>query len=168
MGCFCEFGCSMMYDVFVMIFMIIWMITVTWWVFRHRYLPLFLTIYLSIIYLSLSMIFMMTVTWWIFRHRYLPIYINIHIFIYLSIYLSIYVSIYLSGHLSISIYALHDHSHVAKVPTYLSILPSIYISIYLPIYHLPCSSWSSRIWVIAVPSDTLYQSGIFIDQFQLF
>lgn len=36
MGCFCEFGCSMMYDVFVMIFMIIWMITVTWWVFRHR------------------------------------------------------------------------------------------------------------------------------------
>jgi len=36
MGCFCEFGCSMVYDVFCMILIILWMITVTWWVFRHR------------------------------------------------------------------------------------------------------------------------------------
>lgn len=36
MGCFCEFGCSMVYDIFVMIIIVLWMITVTWWVFRHR------------------------------------------------------------------------------------------------------------------------------------
>jgi len=36
MGCFCEFGCSMVYDIFCMILIVLWMITVTWWVFRHR------------------------------------------------------------------------------------------------------------------------------------
>ncbi|XP_023321218.1 uncharacterized protein LOC111695956 [Eurytemora carolleeae] len=36
MGCFCEFGCSMVYDIFVIILIVLWMITVTWWVFRHR------------------------------------------------------------------------------------------------------------------------------------
>jgi len=36
MGCFCEFGCSMVYDIFCMFLIILWMITVSWWVFRHR------------------------------------------------------------------------------------------------------------------------------------
>jgi len=36
MGCFCEFGCNLMYDVVAMIMIILWLITVTWWVMRHR------------------------------------------------------------------------------------------------------------------------------------
>jgi len=35
-GCFCEFGCNLMYDVISMIFIILWLITVSWWVMRHR------------------------------------------------------------------------------------------------------------------------------------
>ena len=35
-GCCCEFSCNLLYDMIVMVFIIMWMITVTWWVFRHR------------------------------------------------------------------------------------------------------------------------------------
>ena len=38
-GCFCEFGCNLMYDIMVMVFIVLWMITVTWWVFRHMIGP---------------------------------------------------------------------------------------------------------------------------------
>jgi len=34
-GCFCEFGCNLVYDILVMVILIMWMITVTWWVVRH-------------------------------------------------------------------------------------------------------------------------------------
>lgn len=34
-GCFCEFGCNLVYDILVMVMLIMWMITVTWWVARH-------------------------------------------------------------------------------------------------------------------------------------
>jgi len=34
-GCLCEFGCNLIYDIFMMVFIMMWMITVTWWVFRH-------------------------------------------------------------------------------------------------------------------------------------
>ena len=34
-GCLCEFSCSLLYDVLVMAFIVMWMITVSWWVFRH-------------------------------------------------------------------------------------------------------------------------------------
>lgn len=36
MGCFCAFGCGMVYDVVVTVMILLWMIPVTWWVFRHR------------------------------------------------------------------------------------------------------------------------------------
>ena len=36
MGCFCEFGCNLMFDVVSMIFIVLWLITVSWWVMRHR------------------------------------------------------------------------------------------------------------------------------------
>lgn len=36
MGCFCEFGCNLMYDIMSMILIVLWLITVTWWVMRHR------------------------------------------------------------------------------------------------------------------------------------
>lgn len=38
-GCFCEFGCNLVYDITVIIMIVMWMITVTWWVFRHRIGP---------------------------------------------------------------------------------------------------------------------------------
>ena len=38
-GCFCEFSCNLIYDIVVMVFIVMWMITVTWWVFRHRIGP---------------------------------------------------------------------------------------------------------------------------------
>ena len=38
-GCFCEFGCNLMYDIMVMVFIVLWMITVTWWVGRHMVGP---------------------------------------------------------------------------------------------------------------------------------
>lgn len=38
-GCFCEFGCNLIYDIMVIIMIVMWMITVTWWVFRHRIGP---------------------------------------------------------------------------------------------------------------------------------
>ena len=38
-GCFCEFGCNLIYDMMVIVMIILWMITVTWWVFRHRIGP---------------------------------------------------------------------------------------------------------------------------------
>ena len=38
-GCFCEFSCNLIYDIVVMVFIMMWMITVTWWVFRHRIGP---------------------------------------------------------------------------------------------------------------------------------
>jgi len=38
-GCFCEFGCNLVYDIMVMTVIVMWMITVTWWVFRHRIGP---------------------------------------------------------------------------------------------------------------------------------
>jgi len=38
-GCFCEFGCNLIYDIMVMVMIVMWMITVTWWVFRHRIGP---------------------------------------------------------------------------------------------------------------------------------
>jgi len=38
-GCFCEFGCNLMYDIMVIVFIVLWMITVTWWVFRHMIGP---------------------------------------------------------------------------------------------------------------------------------
>jgi len=34
-GCFCEFGCNLMYDIVVMVILVMWLITVTWWVARH-------------------------------------------------------------------------------------------------------------------------------------
>jgi hypothetical protein len=37
--CFCEFSCNHIYDIVVMVFIMMWMITVTWWVFRHRIGP---------------------------------------------------------------------------------------------------------------------------------
>ena len=187
MGCFCEFGMVLfIYSIYLGYGVFLW-VWLQYDVRRVRddlhdhlddhshvvglqtQVPTSLSNYLSIYNLSISVYDLHDDSYLVDLQTQVPTYLYEYTYIYLSIYyLSIYVSIYLSGHLSISIYALHDHSHVAKVPTYLSILPSIYISIYLPIYHLPCSSWSSRIWVIAVPSDTLYQSGIFIDQFQLF
>jgi len=39
MGCFCEFGCNLIYDVMVMVMIILWLITVSWWVFRHHLGP---------------------------------------------------------------------------------------------------------------------------------
>ena len=38
-GCCCEFGCNLIYDIMVMVMIGMWMITVTWWVFRHRIGP---------------------------------------------------------------------------------------------------------------------------------
>jgi len=38
-GCFCEFGCNLMYDVMLMVSIVMWMVPVTWWVFRHRIGP---------------------------------------------------------------------------------------------------------------------------------
>jgi len=38
-GCFCEFGCNLIYDITVIIMIVLWMITVTWWVFRHMIGP---------------------------------------------------------------------------------------------------------------------------------
>jgi len=38
-GCCCEFSCNLLYDMIVMVFIIMWMITVTWWVFRHKIGP---------------------------------------------------------------------------------------------------------------------------------
>eukprot|EP00092_Neocalanus_flemingeri_P016274 GFUD01017619.1.p1 GENE.GFUD01017619.1~~GFUD01017619.1.p1 ORF type:complete len:254 (+),score=57.18 GFUD01017619.1:296-1057(+) len=38
-GCFCEFGCNLIYDIMVMVMIVMWMITVTWWVFRHMIGP---------------------------------------------------------------------------------------------------------------------------------
>lgn len=35
-GCFCELGLNMIYDTITMIFIIMWLITVSWWVMRHR------------------------------------------------------------------------------------------------------------------------------------
>jgi len=34
-GCCCEFSCNIIYDLLVMVLVVMWMITVTWWVFRH-------------------------------------------------------------------------------------------------------------------------------------
>ena len=34
-GCFCEFGCNVMYDIMLMVAIVMWMAPVTWWVFRH-------------------------------------------------------------------------------------------------------------------------------------
>ena len=33
-GCFCEFGCNVMYDIMLMVAIVMWMVPVTWWVFR--------------------------------------------------------------------------------------------------------------------------------------
>jgi len=38
-GCCCEFSCNIIYDLLVMVMVVMWMITVTWWVFRHRIGP---------------------------------------------------------------------------------------------------------------------------------
>ena len=38
-GCFCEFSCNLIYDIMLMVMIIMWMITVSWWVFRHRIGP---------------------------------------------------------------------------------------------------------------------------------
>jgi len=38
-GCFCEFGCNVMYDIMLMVAIVMWMVPVTWWVFRHRVGP---------------------------------------------------------------------------------------------------------------------------------
>ena len=38
-GCLCEFGCNLIYDILAMVFIVMWMITVTWWVFRHMVGP---------------------------------------------------------------------------------------------------------------------------------
>jgi len=38
-GCFCEFGCNLIYDITVIVAIVLWMITVTWWVFRHMIGP---------------------------------------------------------------------------------------------------------------------------------
>jgi len=35
----CEFSCNLLYDIFSMSLIIMWLITVTWWVFRHRIGP---------------------------------------------------------------------------------------------------------------------------------
>ena len=43
MSCFCEFSCCLLYDVISMVFVVMWMVTVTWWVFRHRIGPEALT-----------------------------------------------------------------------------------------------------------------------------
>ena len=34
-GCFCEFGCNLVYDILMMVILVLWMVTVTWWVVRH-------------------------------------------------------------------------------------------------------------------------------------
>ena len=34
-GCFCEFGCNVMYDIMLMVAIVMWMVPVTWWVFRY-------------------------------------------------------------------------------------------------------------------------------------
>ena len=38
-GCCCEYSCNLIYDIVVMVFIVMWMITVTWWVFRHKIGP---------------------------------------------------------------------------------------------------------------------------------
>jgi len=38
-GCFCEFGCNLVYDIMVIVLIVLWMITVTWWVARHMVGP---------------------------------------------------------------------------------------------------------------------------------
>ena len=38
-GCLCEFSCNLIYDIISMVFIIMWMVTVTWWVFRHKVGP---------------------------------------------------------------------------------------------------------------------------------
>eukprot|EP00092_Neocalanus_flemingeri_P064517 GFUD01078307.1.p1 GENE.GFUD01078307.1~~GFUD01078307.1.p1 ORF type:complete len:254 (+),score=57.10 GFUD01078307.1:437-1198(+) len=38
-GCFCEFSCNLIYDIVVMVLIVMWMITVSWWVFRHMIGP---------------------------------------------------------------------------------------------------------------------------------
>ena len=38
-GCLCEFSCNLLYDIISMVFIVMWMVTVTWWVFRHRVGP---------------------------------------------------------------------------------------------------------------------------------
>jgi len=38
-GVCCEFSCNLLYDIIVMVIMVMWLITVSWWVFRHRIGP---------------------------------------------------------------------------------------------------------------------------------
>ena len=38
-GFCCQFTCNFLYDIIVMVILVMWMITVTWWVFRHRIGP---------------------------------------------------------------------------------------------------------------------------------
>lgn len=38
-GLCCEFSCNFFYDILVMVIMVMWLITVSWWVFRHRIGP---------------------------------------------------------------------------------------------------------------------------------
>jgi len=42
-GCLCEFSCNLLYDIISMVFIVMWMVTVTWWVFRHKVGPETLT-----------------------------------------------------------------------------------------------------------------------------
>lgn len=34
-GCFCEFGLTLLYDLVMLVLLVLWMVPVTWWVFRH-------------------------------------------------------------------------------------------------------------------------------------
>lgn len=34
-GCCCEFSCNLLYDSLAMVLVVMWMVTVSWWVFRH-------------------------------------------------------------------------------------------------------------------------------------
>lgn len=33
-GCFCEFGLTLLYDLVMLVLLVLWMVPVTWWVFR--------------------------------------------------------------------------------------------------------------------------------------
>ena len=188
MGCFCEFGMVLfIYSIYLGYGVFLW-VWLQYDVRRVRddlhdhlddhshvvglqtQVPTSLSNYLSIYNLSISVYDLHDDSYLVDLQTQVPTYLYKYTYIYLSIYLSINLCVYLSIWPSIYLYICSAWSQSRGTGAYLSIYLaiylyiylSIYLSIYLPIYHLPCSSWSSRIWVIAVPPDTLFQSGIFI------
>ena len=89
-----------------------------WWTERCLRSPLFLSLSLSFLSVSLSFSHYLPTYWSIC----LPIYLSVYLSPYLSIYLPIYLAVWFSSYLSI------------YLPIYLSINLSIYLSIYLSVY----------------------------------